>query len=222
MVGFVETEFVVEQQKLWIISPRNLVFILVGGLISGWLANFMMVPTPIASEIGQLLNAINIVGMSFVTGLFSFLTAGLIFSSDESRRYLSARVNSVGLRRAYFDRIFLTLIITSLFSISLAVVSYFILTSEYFYTSAYFFAYLPAILIATLFISLCVTSIAIAFAIFFDDYRLSTLLGSVTMYSIANIAGLTWDTRMWRFVLARNFGPLSPHNVLRVLAVYLS
>ncbi|MHA2022171.1 MAG: hypothetical protein ACTSWQ_00755, partial [Candidatus Thorarchaeota archaeon] len=220
--------FLSESGNLPIISRRDISLIIVGGVISAYLGYYISFPSHLSStlEFAHLLNITNAVGMTFASGLFSFMTAGLLFNSRTSRLYLKNRISEVGITSAYRIRVLYTLVITSIFIILLTIVGFIlpmlIGTLNGYSVSFNYFAFLPAVIAATLIVSILLTSIASSVANFVDDSRLCTIIGSVSSLYIALFAGLHASSRVWNFSLTRNIALLSPHNIAKALAVQLS
>ncbi len=207
-------------------SQRDLFIIIVVGIVSASLGLLLAVPSNHIFDLTPLLNAVNIVGMTFATGLFSFLTAGLLFSSQASRSYLLRRINEVGAKRAYLIRTLHTFLVTSLFTIIITIIAFLqplILGTFIYYPAGIdYFAFLPLVLGASLVVSICLTSIASSLAVITDDWRLCTVLGSVSTIVIAFIAGWNISPSAFNYSLTRNLTLLSPHNIVRALTIQLS
>jgi len=72
-------------------------------------------------------------------------------------------------------------------------------------------------------VSICLASIATALASITDDSRLCTVLGSASTIAIAIIAGWRFNPSIyWHYSITRNLALLSPHNIVRSLAVQFS
>ncbi len=202
------------------ISRRDLVIIFVVGIISASLGLFLANPVSSIFELAPLLNSVYIVSMTFATGLFSFLTAGLLFSSRASRSYLLRRIEQVGVKRAYLVRTLHTFVITSVFSLTITIITF--LTPNYYPVSTNYFAFLPSVLGASLIVSICLASVATALASVTDDSRLCVVLGSASTFLIATVAGGIPEDISFSYSLTRNIALLSPHNIVRALAVQFS
>ncbi len=197
------------------ISRRDLFIIFVAGVVSASLGLFLAIPVNPNFELAPLLNSVYIVSMTFATGLFSFLTAGLLFSSRASRSYLLRRIEQVGVKRAYLVRTLHTFVITSVFSLIITIITF--LQPSY-----PDIAFLPSVLGASLIVSICLAPIAIALAIITDDSRLCVVIGSASTYLIAIVAGGIPEDISFFYSLTRNIALLSPHNIVRALAVQFS
>jgi len=81
---------------------------------------------------------------------------------------------------------------------------------------------LPLVLGASLVVSICLTSIASSLAVITDDWRLCTVLGSVSTIVIAFIAGWNISPSAFNYSRTRNLALLSPHNIVRALTIQLS
>jgi len=212
--------FINDVASIPLISRRDLVLIIIAGSVSVSLGMLLTNPVNPNFELAHLLNSVNIVGMTFASGLFSFLTAGLLFSSRASRFYLQRRIDEVGVKRAYRIRVLHTLMITSFFTIIFTIIAFFL--PLIFGIPTYSFLFLPSVLGASLIVSICLASIATAVASITDDSRLCTILGSASTIVIATIAGWSADPLYWHYSLTRNLALLSPHNIVRSLAVQFS
>ncbi len=207
--------FANDDEGIPLISRRDLVIIIVVGIISASLGLFLANPMSLSLEFAPLLNSINIVSMTFATGLFSFVTAGLLFTSQASRLYLLRRINQVEVKRAYLIRTLHTFIITSVFTLIITIITF--LNPNY-----PSIAFLPSVLGASLIVSICLASIAIALASITDDSRICVVLGCVSTIVIASNAGWNSGPNLFLYSVTRNLALLSPHNIARALAVQLS
>ncbi len=211
----VNNSFINDVASIPLISKRDLVIIIIAGSVSVSLGLLLTIPVSPIFELAPLLNSVNIVGMTFATGLFSFLTAGLLFSSQTSRSYLLKRIEQDGAKRAYLIRTLHTFVITSVFTLIITIIAF---------LKPNFpgIAFLPSVLGASLIVSICLASLAVALASITDDSRICVVLGCVSTIVIATIAGGIADPRPWHYSLTRNLALLSPHNIVRTLAVQLS
>ncbi len=207
-------------------SRRDLSIIFAVGIVSASLGLFLANPVSSSFELAPLLNSVDIVGRTFATGLFSFLTAGLLFSSQASRSYLLGRINEVGAKRAYLIRTLHTFLVTSVFTFIITIIAFLqpIIpgTLIYYPAGIDYFAFLPSVLGASLVVSLCLASIATALASIVDDSRICIVLGCVSTIVIAIIADVSPDPRIWHYSVTRILAVLSPHNIARAFAVQMS
>lgn len=204
-------------------SRRDLYIIFVVGLVSASLGLFLANPVSPSFDLAILLNSATILSMTFATGLFSFLTAGLLFSSHASRLYLLRRINEVGAKRAFQIRVLHTFVITSFFTIVLAIIAFLKhIILDHYPMSYSHFAFFASVLGASLIVSVSLASIASSLASITDDSRLCVVLGSTSTIMIAAIAGWSFEPIAFRYSLTRNTALLSPHNMVRALAVQLS
>lgn len=214
-------EFVFDNEELPASSPRDLYLIIIGGIISASLGVLLVTPERRVFEINLLLSTVNIVSMTFSTGLFSFLTAGVLFNSQTSRQYLLRRIKLVGERRAFLVRILHAIAVVSIFTIVMTIVAFLIpIILNWYPTLPAHFAAIPAVLVASLIGSACLVTIAAFVASLMDDSRLCVLLGCASTIVIANMAG--WNSDVISYSLTRNLALLSPHNLVKGLAVQLS
>ena len=116
--------FVLDDAELPPFIERDLYIILVGGIGSATVGLILTSPERQIFELTILLNSINSISMTLSTGLFSFLTAGLLFNSRASRQYLLQRIKLVGTRRAFLTRVLHATAITSLFTLVLIAISF--------------------------------------------------------------------------------------------------
>jgi len=207
--------FAIDDVEIPSISLRDLVIIILAGIISASLGLFLTNPVSPISDLGPLLNSVYTVSMTFAIGLFSFVTAGLLFSSPSSRLYLLRRIEKVGLKRAYLIRTLHTFIITSVFTLIITIITFL-------QPNFPGIAFLPSVLRASLVVSICLASIAVAIANITDDSRICVVLGSASTFLIATVAGGTPEDISFRYSLTRNLALLSPHNIVRALAVQFS
>ncbi len=204
-------------------SRRDLYIIFVVGLVSASLGLFLANPVSPSFDFAILLNSVNILSMTFATGLFSFLTAGLLFSSHASRLYLLRRINEVGAKKAFLIRVLHTYVITSFFTIVLTIIAFLKpIILDHYPMSFSHFAFFPSVLGASLIGSVSLASIASSLASIADDSRLCVVLGSASTIVIAAIAGWSSEPNAFHYSLTRNIALLSPHNIVRALAVQLS
>lgn len=173
--------------------------ILVGGIASAIVGLILSSPESRIIGLTILLNSIDSISMTLSTGLFSFLTAGLLFNSQASRQYLLQRIKMVGSRRAFLTRVLHTIAITSLFTTVLVTLSFInSLLLGQFSMSLSPFVFLPSILGASLVGSILLSAISSLT----DDSRLSVLLGCASTLMIANVAG--WSSEYYRYHITRN------------------
>jgi len=97
-VTIMDNNFINDDTSIPLISRRDLVIIIIAGSVSVFSGLPLTNPVDPSFELAHLLNSVNIVGMTFASGLFSFLTAGLLFSSRASRFYLQRRIDEVGVK----------------------------------------------------------------------------------------------------------------------------
>ncbi|MFX1483007.1 MAG: hypothetical protein ACFFCP_07445 [Promethearchaeota archaeon] len=216
-----EKGFIFDDAELPAFSHRDFFLIIIGGIVSASLSVALVTPERRVSEFTLLLSTIKIVSMAFSTGLFSFLTAGVLFSSKTSRQYLLRRIELVGAKRALLVRVLHAILITSLFSAIMTTVAFFTPTLRGWYPGIPTnFAAIPSVLVASLIVSASLVSIASFLATLTDDWRLCVLLGCAMTISLANLAG--WSSDIIFYSLTRNLALLSPHNLFKGLAVQLS
>ncbi|MHA1943198.1 MAG: hypothetical protein ACW96M_02270 [Candidatus Thorarchaeota archaeon] len=216
-------EFVFDDVELPAFSFRDLLLILVGGIVSATLAVLLVTPDRRVSELTLLLSSINIVSMTFSTGLFSFLTAGVLFTSQTSRQYLLRRIKLVGERRAFLVRILHAIVVVSIFTIVMTIVAFLIpIMLNWYPTIPSHFAAIPAVLVASLIGSACLVTLASFIASLMDDSRLSLLLGCASTILIAQVTGWSAERIAVRYSLTRNLALLSPHNLVKGLAIQLN
>ncbi|MGY5858024.1 MAG: hypothetical protein RTU63_01545 [Candidatus Thorarchaeota archaeon] len=215
--------FIEESNDFPIITQRDLILIIVGGVISTAMGYLISYPIHLDSflMIAPMLNTVNTVGMTLTLGVFPFLTAGVLFSSRSSRLYIRTKVGMSGIRVAYRTRILHVLIITSIFTVILTVLGLVIpmLLDPFAFVSLNL---IPITLVATVTVSILLSLVASGLACIVDDSRVCVLLSFVSTYVIAIVAGLYPIQREWNFQITRNLSLLSPHNLVRGLAVQLS
>ena len=218
--------FIKDDVEIPLISRRDLFIIFIVGAVSASLGLLLTTPVDQRLELAPLLNSVDIVGMTFATGLFSFVTVGLLFSSRASRFYLMKRIEQVGVKRACLIRTLhayaITCIFTFIITITVFLIPIFPGILTYYTVDINYFAFIPSVLGASLFVSICLASIAAALACIVDDSRICVVLGCVSTIAIAIIAGGSADPRPWHFSVTRILAVLSPHNIVRALAVQLS
>jgi uncharacterized protein Usg len=131
------------------------------------------------------------------------------------------RIKLVGERRAFLVRNLHAIVVVSIFSIVMTIVAFLIpIILNWYPTIPAHFTAIPAVLVASFIGSVCLVTIASFVASMTDDSRLSVLLGCAATMIIANIAG--WSSDVFIYSLTRNFAVLSPHNLVKGLAVLLS
>ena len=216
-----EKDFIFDDAQLPAFSRRDLYLLIIGGIVSASIGVVLVSPERRVSELTLLLSTMKIVSMTFSTGLFFFLTAGVLFSSKTSRQYLLRRIELVGARRALLARVLHAIMITSFFSIVMTTVAFLTPTNLGWYPEIPTnFAAIPSVLIASLIVSASLVSIASFLASLTDDSRLCVLLGCAFTIALANLAG--WSSDIIHYSLTRNLALLSPHNIFKGLAVLLS
>jgi hypothetical protein len=187
------------------------------------MAVLLVTPDRRVSELSLLTSTINIISMTFSTGLFSFLTAGVLFTSKTSRQYLLRRIKLVGERRAFLVRILHAIVIVSIFTIVMTIVAFLIpIMLNWYPTIPSHFAAIPAVLVASLIGSACLVTIASFIASLMDDSRLCLLLGCASTIMIAQVTGWSAERIAVRYSLTRNLALLSPHNLVKGLAIQLN
>ena len=218
-----EKDSIFDDTELPAFSHRDLYLLIIGGIVSATLAVLLVTPDRRVSEISLLLSTINIVSMTFSTGLFSFLTAGVLFTSQTSRQYLLRRIKLVGEKRAFLVRILHAIVVVSIFTIIMIVVAFLIpIMLNWYPTIPANFAAIPAVLVASLIGSACLVTIASFVASLTDDSRLCLLLGCASTILIAQVTGWSAERIAVRYSLIRNLALLSPHNLVKGLAIQLS
>ncbi|MGY5865078.1 MAG: hypothetical protein RTV41_10780 [Candidatus Thorarchaeota archaeon] len=214
-------EFIFDDAELPPFSRRDLYLIMIGGIVSAILGVLLVTPNRRVFELSLLISTINIISMTFSTGLFSFLTAGVLFNSQTSRQYLLRRIKLVGERRAFQVRILHAIVVVSIFTIAMTIVAFLIpIMLNWYPTIPAHFAAIPAVLVASLIGSACLVTIASFVASLIDDSRLCVIIGCASTIILANFAG--WSSDIIHYSLTRNFALLSPHNLVKGLAVQLS
>jgi hypothetical protein len=214
-----------EPKASWL-SRRDLVLIIIGSIVSASLGLLLTSPVGSTYDFAPLLFSANTVSMIFATGLFFFLTAGLLLSSRASHLYLLGKINEVGARKTFLIRILQILVFTSIFTIIFTVVVFLypviLAAINYYPVSFAHFAFFPAVLGASLAGSVLLALIASSLATLTDDPRLCVVLGCVSTLLIAFLGGWNAVSNPWYYSLTRNLAFLSPHNIVRVLAIVLS
>jgi len=194
--------------------------------VSAVLGLLLVRPVSLTVDLALLLFSANAVSMVFATGLFSFLTAGLLFGSRASRLYLLGKIDEVGVRRAFLTRVLHVLIVTCLFTSLFTIIVFLypvvLLALAYYPISFGHFVFLPAVLGASLVGSVLLALIASSLATLTDDSRLCVVLGCASALLIAFLAGWNAEPSPWYYSLTRNLAFLSPHNIVRALAILLS
>ena len=176
-------------------------------------------------EFAVLLNSINVISYTMAFGIPFFLAASISFSSSVSKSQAqtkyeqgasSIRVFLSGLGKSYLLASFFVVCSTIALFIEPSV------TGTTFYTpqGTGFLIYLPSVIIASLFISFILTSIGVFLAVLTDEVILSTAIGSTLTIFLALIIG--WVPYVLRNSLTRSIAMVSPHNLLRTLAVSLT
>ncbi|TFG30990.1 hypothetical protein EU527_13475, partial [Candidatus Thorarchaeota archaeon] len=218
--------FATDDRVIPIISRRDLLIVCVGGLVSASLGLVLASPTGSSFVLAPLLSAINMVSLTFATGLFSFLTAGLLFSSPASRLYLLKRIDEVGAKKAFLGRVLHVLLVTSFFTFLFTIMLFLYPVAlhglPYYPISFDHFIYYPTVIGASLVGSVLLALIASSLAIFTDDLRISILLGCVSTMLIAFLGGWNMAPHPWYYSLTRNLAFLSLHNIARATAIVLS
>ncbi|MFW9808042.1 MAG: hypothetical protein ACFFE6_01570 [Candidatus Thorarchaeota archaeon] len=207
-------------------SRRDLYVIFSAGVVSAGIGLLLAYPLPPTLNYAPLLNPVDTVSKTFATGLFFFLTAGILFSSQSSRQYLLGQFSKNRDKRVFLTRVLHCVLITGLFTTAATLIAFLypiVLGSASQYTISFsHVVYLPSVLAASLFVSIFFAILASSLAVITDDSRLCVALGSVSTLMIALVAGWSSTPYAHRFSLTRNIALLSPHNVVRALAVQLS
>ena len=214
-----------EPKVSWL-SRRDLVFIIIGSIVSASFGLLLSSPTGSTYDFAPLLFSANTVSMVFATGLFFFLTAGLLLSSRSSHLYLLCKIKEIGAKKAFLIRILHILVFTTIFTIIFTVAVFLypvvLVAMAYYPVSFDHFSFFPAVLGASLIGSVLLALIASSLAIFIDDSRLCVVLGCVSTLLIAFLGGWNTVSNPWYYSLTRNLAFLSPHNMVRALAIVLS
>ncbi|MHA2059109.1 MAG: hypothetical protein ACW979_15940, partial [Candidatus Thorarchaeota archaeon] len=204
-------------------SRRDLYILIGAGIVSAAIGFLLTTPLRPTINSAPLLNSVDIVCRTFATGLFSFLTAGVLFSSSASRQYLLGILGEGRERRVFLTRILHVVLITGLFASVVTLIAFvkpIILGESSQYTISFsHLVYLPSVLASSLIVSTFLAVLASFLAVVADESRLCVVLGCVSTMVIANVAGWTPDVI---YSLNRNIALLSPHNLVRGLAVQLS
>ncbi|MDH4213811.1 MAG: hypothetical protein OEV85_07810 [Candidatus Thorarchaeota archaeon] len=215
-----------DESRISWFSRRDLVLIIIGGTVSASLGLLLASPIGSSYDFAPLIFSANTVSMVFATGLFFFLTAGLLLGSRSSHLYLLCKIKEIGTRKAFLIRILHILVFTTSFTIIFTVVVFLypviLAAMAYYPVSFNHFSFFPAVLGASLIGSVLLALIASSLAILTDDSRLCTILGCVSTLLIAFLGGWNTVSNPWTYSLTRNLAFLSPHNMVRALAIVLS
>jgi hypothetical protein len=215
-----------DESRISWLSRRELVLIIVGGIVSATWGLVLSPPVSSTYDFTPLIYSANTVSMVFATGLFYFLTAGLLFSSRTSHLHLLSKINEFGIRKAFLTRTLHVIVITSLFTtiFTLFVFLYpvILVALAYYPVSFDHFVFFPAVLGASLVGSILLALIASSLAVLADDSRACIVLGCLSTLLIAFLGGWNTTPTIWHYSLTRNLAFLSPHNIVRALAVLFS
>ncbi len=222
----VNSSFVEDRVEYPPFSRRDLYVIFSAGVVSAGIGLLLAYPLPPTLNSAPLLNPVDTVSTTFATGLFFFLTAGILFSSQSSRQYLLGQLGKNQDTRVFLTRVLHCVIITGLFTTAATLIAFLhpiVLGTASQYTISFsHIVYFPFVLAASLVVSIFLAILASFLAVITDDSRLCAALGSVSTLMIALIAGWSSTPYAHRFSLTRNIALLSPHNIVRALAVQLS
>lgn len=207
-------------------SRRDLYILIGGGIVSAAIGLYLTEPFLLTRNSAPLLNSVDIVSKTFAAGLFFFLTAGLLFSSHTSRQYFLSRLDKGRERRVLVTRVLHVVLITGLFTTAVTLIAFvkpIILGEASQYTISFsHLVYLPSVLASSLIVSTFLAVLASSLAVVTDDTRLSVVLGCASTLIFALVAGWSSDDNPLRYSPTRNIALLSPHNIVRALAVQLS
>jgi len=220
------SSFVIDDTEFPPFSLRDLIILIVGGIVSAAIGLYLTEPFRLTRTSAPLLNAVDIVSKTFAVGLFFFLTAGLLFNSHASRQYLLGRLNKGHDKRIFLTRVLHVVLISGLFAIAVTLIAFvkpIILGEASQYTISFsHLVYLPSVLASSLIVSTFLAVLASSMAVVTDDTRLSVVLGCASTLIFALVAGWSSDDNPLRYSPTRNIALLSPHNIVRALAVQLS
>lgn len=218
--------FIVDDAKFPSFCRRDLYVISIAGIASTFLGLILTNPVYPTLDIAPLLNSVDIISMTFATGLFSFLTAGILFSSQASRQYFLRRLEKTSAKRVFWIRVLQVVVIASIFAIVLTFIAFLkpiILNAIAQYPISFsHFVFYPAVLGASLVVSAFLAILASSLAILTDDSRLCVVLGCLSTTLIAQVTGWSAERIAVRYSLVRNLALFSPHNLVRGLAVQMS
>jgi len=176
-------------------------------------------------EFSVLVNAMNVISYSLGIGLPVFLASSMAFGTSNARRHILALLK--------FDKkpveVFLRCLVevyalVSLFSVSITIALFLEpqIMGVWFYAPAGtgFLIYLLPVLAATLIVSLLLATIGVFLVIVTDDIIISTSVGCALTIGLATAIG--WSPQALGYSLTRGIAMLSPHNLARILAGFLS
>ncbi len=176
-------------------------------------------------EFSVLVNAMNVISYSLGIGLPVFLASSIAFGTSNARRHILALLK--------FDKkpveVFLRCLVevyalVSLFSVSITIALFLEpqIMGVWFRAPAGtgFLIYLLPVLVATLIVSLLLATIGVFLVIVTDDIIISTSMGCALTIGLATAIG--WNPRALWDSLTHGIAMLSPHNLARILAGFLS
>ncbi len=176
-------------------------------------------------EFSVLVNAMNVISYSLGIGLPVFLASSIAFGTSNARRHILALLEFGKKPVEVFLRCLVEVYaLVSLFSVSITIALFLEpqLMGVWFYAPAGtgFLIYLLPVLVATLIVSLLLATIGVFLVIVTDDIIISTSMGCALTIGLATAIG--WSPQALGFSLTRGIAILSPHNLARILAGFLS
>lgn len=176
-------------------------------------------------EFSVLVNAMNVISYSLGIGLPVFLASSIAFGTSNARRHILALLKSDKKPVEVFLRCLVEVYaLVSLFSVSIAIALFLEpqIMGVWFRAPAGtgFLIYLLPVLVATLIVSLLLATIGVFLVIVTDDIIISTSMGCALTIGLATAIG--WNPRALWDSLTHGIAMLSPHNLARILAGFLS
>lgn len=176
-------------------------------------------------EFSVLVNAMNVISYSLAIGLPVFLASSIAFGTSNARRHILALLKFGKKPVEVFLRCLVEVYaLVSLFSVSITIALFLEpqIVGVWFRAPAGtgFLIYLLPVLIATLIVSLLLATIGVFLVIVTDDIIISTSMGCALTIGLATAIG--WSPQALGQSLTRGIAILSPHNIARILAGFLS
>ncbi len=176
-------------------------------------------------EFSVLINAMNVIGYVLAIGFPVFLPAGIVFGTSNGKENIFGLIQSGKKPALVFLRclaeVYCLVLVFSLIVSSVLFYEPFLLGTMFSQPMGTgFLIYLSPVIIATLVVSLVLTSIGVIFVMITDEFILSTAMGSALTIGLATLLG--WNSREIWYSVTKGIAILSPSNLARIFAGKLS
>ncbi len=177
------------------------------------------------TSVAPLINSMNVVSFAITLGIPIFLAAGLFFARPYSRAYLLDLADEgKSTRKVLFQRFSELFVLLSIYSIFMVLITFIepIIRSLRFNSpiTLTHFLLLPVALVSTIIVVTLLSAIGVLLTLGTDSTLVSTVIGTGVVVILAMLTG--WSVLGMGNTASQAIALLSPHNLVRGLAAYLS